>query len=114
MTSRVLVGAAAGWLSLYYLAYVLLVHAQEGAVARWYVALGLLALLTCVAGVAGVAPSVTTLSALVLTAAATLAGVLSIGLLLAPAVFALSVAVLRRPAMIERPSPDEVIDQTPR
>ena len=98
VSKRVLTVAAAGWLSLYLLAYVLVVRSQGGDVARWYIVLGLLALLACAAAAVGVAPSTTTAIALALTAAASLAGLLSVGLLLVPAVLALTVALFRRPA----------------
>jgi hypothetical protein len=104
MTKRVLVGAAACWLSLYLLTYVYVLGTQDGDVARWYVGLGLLALVACVAAVAGVRPSATTSIALVLTAIATLAGLLSIGLLLLPAVLALTVALFRHPAVNRPPA----------
>jgi hypothetical protein len=98
MTKRVLTGAAAGWLSLYLLAYAWVIRSQGGDVAPWYVVLGLLALLACIAAALGAAPSATTATALLLTAAATLAGLLSVGLLLVPAVIALTVALFSRPA----------------
>ena len=98
MIKRVLTGAAAGWLSLYLLVYVSVIRTQDGHVAPWYIVLGLLALLACVAAAVGMAPSTTTAIALMLTAAATLAGLLSVGLLLAPAVVALTVALFTQPA----------------
>lgn len=92
--SVVLIGAAAGWLGAYVLAYVWVVRSQGGDVARWYVGLGVLAALACVAAAAGAAPSATTVTALVLTVLAMVAGLLSIGLVLAPAVMMLTVALV--------------------
>ena len=98
MVKRVLAGSAAGWLSLYLLVYVWVIRSQDGDVALWYIVLGLLALLACVAAAVGAAPSTTIATATALTAAAMLAGLLSVGLLLVPAVVALTVALFSQPA----------------
>ena len=94
MTSRVLAGAAGVWLFVYLMAYVWLVRDQQGNVAQWYVATGLLAAFAALAAAAGIAPLVTTTTALVVTAAATVAALLSTGLLLVPVLVALTVALL--------------------
>ena len=96
MTKRVLAGAAAGWVSLHLLLYVWIIRTQGGDVAGWYLVLAILASLACLAASAGLAPAATTTTALVLTALATFAGLLSIGLLLVPADVALAAAVVSR------------------
>ena len=74
-----------------------LIRTQDGDFARWSIGLGLLAVLACVAAAAGLVPSTTTAIALLLTASATFAGPVSIGLPLVPADVALAVALLKRP-----------------
>ena len=104
MATRVLPGAAAGWLGLHLLVYLWVVRADHGDVAGWYVVLETSALLACVAAAGGVARARTAVAALVLTGLATLAGLLSIGLLLLPADLALAVALLGRAAPRRRPA----------
>ena len=97
MTSRVLAGVAAAWLLLYLVVYVWVIRGEQGDTARWYVGLVLLAASAALVATAGVVPLATTTTALILTALATLVALLSIGLLLVPALVVLTVALLHRP-----------------
>ncbi|WP_375424933.1 hypothetical protein [uncultured Friedmanniella sp.] len=100
MIPRVLATAAALWGVGFLLVYVAVVRGQGSQPAQWFLALTVLAVLAWAVAAVRQAPRVWLLLGLVLGACCTLAGLLSIGLLLVPALAAaaLALALGRRPS----------------
>ena len=93
--TRIYAFAAAAWAAFYLILYVVIVHRQGDPVAWWYVALvGAPLVLTAAAGVDGATSraSRALLVALLLLVFSALLGILSIGLLLVPAIVATAIA----------------------
>ena len=92
MRTRYLAIAAAAWVVANAGIYVVIVRSQGNPVAWWYVALLAAFVAMLVFSLAGIWPRPMLISAAVCLGLAALAGVLSIGLLLVPAVVATAVA----------------------
>jgi hypothetical protein len=98
--SRVLAAAATAWSTVYLVAYLWVIDAQDGAVAWWYVALMVLATLTFALAALGTWARAALTVGLVTSALAMLVALLSLGGLLAPAVVAATIAlVVTRPSV---------------
>jgi hypothetical protein len=94
--SRYLAAGAALWAAAYCFCYVAVIHSQgpDSSVAWWYVGIVLVAAAALSAGAAGVAHTVALTAGFALLVGATLLGLLSIGILLLPAVVAAGVAMV--------------------
>ena len=84
------------WTAGYLVVYLLVVQSQGDQPARWYVLLLSLAVLALCFAVIGEGHRPLIVAAVVMLAVATLAGLLSIGLLLLPALAAAAFAAVRR------------------
>jgi hypothetical protein len=94
VSPRVLAAAAAAWVVLYLVGYVRLIRIQQGEVAWWYTALVVISALSCAGAAAGRRIRALLAIGLTTSVAATLLGLLSIGMLLAPCVVLLTIAVV--------------------
>lgn len=107
MSTRALTAGASVWVVLFLAGYVWFVRAQGGEPAGPYVILLLLSAASGVGAVRARRPLVLSVTALATSGLALLAGLLSVGLLLSPAVAALAVAValtLGRPPLAAGPA----------
>jgi hypothetical protein len=98
MMTRWLALVAAVWAAAYVGVYLVLVHDQENGPAWWYVGLVALSILPLIAAAGGRSSRPALVGSVVTMAVATLLGLLSIGLLLLPALIcALVAAVAMKP-----------------
>jgi hypothetical protein len=111
---RVLAGAATAWTVAYLVTYFLVIDAQDGAVAWWYVVSMVLAALSFALAALGIwAPRAALTVGLVTSAFAMLIALLSLGALLAPTVVAAAVALVvtrqgaNAPAAADEPQPGQ-------
>jgi len=91
---RVLARLATLWSALYLLVYVRAIAAQGGTIAWWYVALVVLVVLTLGVAGAGLVVRAALPIGLALAVVSMMLGLLSVGVLLAPAVVAAALALV--------------------
>jgi hypothetical protein len=94
MVTRWLACAAAVWAAAYLCVYFVLVHDQDNGPAWWYVGLIALSILPLIAAASGRLSRPALVGSIVTMAVATLLGLLSIGLLLLPALICVIVATV--------------------
>ena len=113
MLPRVLAGAATAWTVAYLVAYFLVIDAQDGAVAWWYVVSMVLAALSFALAALGIWARAALTVGLVTSAFAMLIALLSLGALLAPTVAAAAIALVvtrpgaNAPAAADDPQPSQ-------
>jgi hypothetical protein len=105
---RVLAAAATASSVIYLVAYLWVIDAQNGAIAWWHVVLMVLAALTFAVAAHGTLARAALTVGLVTSALATLVALLSLGVLLAPAVAAAIALVVTRPCALARAAADEL------
>jgi cytochrome bd-type quinol oxidase subunit 2 len=101
---RVLAAAAGAWTLGYLVFYLWVIQTQDGTVAWWYVALLVLAAVSLAIAALGAWPRPALTVGFATSALAMLVGLLSIGLLLAPAVVATAVALVVRSRRASEPA----------
>lgn len=94
MVTRWLASAAATWAAAYLGVYLVLVHYQGNGPVWWYIGLIALSILPLIAAASGRSSRPALVGSIVTMAAATLLGLLSIGLLLLPALICVIVAAV--------------------
>jgi hypothetical protein len=94
VSPRVLAAAAAAWVVLYLVGYVRVIRFQQGEVAWWYTALVVISAVSCAGAAAGLRIRALLAIGLTTSVAATLLGLLSIGMFLAPCIVLLAIAVV--------------------
>jgi hypothetical protein len=104
VVSRWLAGGAAAWLAGFTVFYVVLIHRQGNTPAWWLIAVLVAAAIPLVLAAAGRPVRPALFAATLLLAGAALLGLLSIGLLLVPAVAAATAATARSG---QRPGPGQ-------
>jgi len=107
VVSRWLAGAAVAWIAAFTVLYLALIHSQGNAPAWWLIAVLVAAAIPLVLAAAARPVRPALFAATLLLAGATLLGLLSIGLLLAPAVAAATAVTVRayqRPAHDGQPA----------
>jgi hypothetical protein len=90
----VLAAAATVLSALYMVAYLWAIEAQNGAVVWWYLAVVLLATLSCASAAAGILARAALAVGLITSALSTVVALLSLGILLAPTVAATAIALV--------------------